>query len=72
MWKLLQYLIVGHVHKWNTVETLELKDCVYQPNPDEWTGRLEDQGKSVPAKAKVYTLRCEHCGNLKFEKVSLR
>lgn len=72
MWKLLQYLIRGHVHKWTTIETIELKDRVYQPDPDEWRGSHADQGKFVNIKAKVYTLRCEHCGALKFEKVSLR
>ncbi len=54
MWRLLQFLFLGHVHNFTIVD--KRVHCV-----------VNDCDKVV-AKGTAYTLRCEKCGVLKFEK----
>lgn len=50
MIRLLQLIFLGHIHKWKTVEK------------SAYEGRT--QGR-VTSKGTVFTLQCEHCGEMK-------
>lgn len=48
MIRLLQWLFIGHIHKWNTIEDRPLA--------------TKDQAGKVVAKGHRYFQQCEHCG----------
>lgn len=54
MLRLIQLLILGHIHKWKIIAQGPFR---------EWDGEV---GKSALRRECIsYTLQCEHCGNIK-------
>jgi len=51
MFKLLQYLFLGHIHKWKVIGQVPYE--------------LRSRDGDVLKVATAYTLQCEHCGDLK-------